>query len=417
LGLLLLLSPWVWRNYEKTGLIFLDSPSFRIEDILTNIEQASTETQTLPVKEEGEISNPPSGEGVLTEPRQPATSIQLVNYLSANISRVASYVFTHIVHSQLQVILSLPTTFRPLDSLIDYLGHKDSEKLWEECCSAIQYPRRLPYWFQWDGRFPHHALVPLMLNVFMIITGVYTAWKNYRLIGLLPLIFAMTHILTLAVIRKSGGRYILPADWIGLFYFSIGLASLTVRFLSLFWKDKLIENPLLTTTHIPDESIQLKPAWRQPSFFIAVMGIFLVGCSLPVAERSVRPQYTDQDKVEMLDAVLTAEQVPAIERQKIELLVSNSAAIIDVGRALYPRFYRAGAGEPGTNNPMGPLPYARLGFYLAGPTNKAFILPLVKKPVYFPNGSDVVVISDLNGEIIAVGIFENSEKLKDVIFD
>jgi hypothetical protein len=338
-----------------------------------------------------------------------------VDYLLRNSGQIARYVFSHTIHSELQVFLTLPTTFRPLDSLVGFMGHRDSEKLWEECCSAIEYPRRLPFWFQWDGWFPRQALIPLILNIYIVIFGVYTAWKNYRLVGLLPLIYATAHILTLAIIRKSGGRYILPADWIGLMYFSIGLTALTVRFISLFWKPKLIDNPMITTYRVAQGSSSPKPVWRQAAFYFAITGVFLVGCSLPVVERSIRPQFPEHNKIEMLATLLDSDLLPENEKQIIEQMIAENEVGVDIGRALYPRFYRAGAGEAGTRNPMGPLPYARLGFYLAGPTNKAFIVPLVKKPTFFPNGSDVIVISNLEGEIIALGIFELPEKIGAVI--
>jgi hypothetical protein len=414
LGVLLLLSPWIWRNYEKTGELFLDSPSFRAEDILTNIQQESVEIQP---SEEGEIPGFSSSPASPSASPTPAPSNQLVNYLLGNSGRVTSYTLSHAIHSQLQVFLVLPTTFRPLDSLVGFTGHKDLQKLWEECCSIAQYPRRLPYWFQWDGVFPRQALIPLFINMAVILFGIYTAWKNYRLAGLLPLIFSLTHLLANAAIRKSGGRYILPADWVGVMYFSIGLAALTFRFLSLFWKQKLVEHPLLTIHARQTKPHDGKPFWRQPGFYAVALGIFLVGCSLPVVERSIQPQFTEQRKTEMLEILLDSTSLDDIDRRFIEQSISEQEVVVEAGRALFPRFYRSGTGEPGTNNPMGPLPYARLGFYLVGPTNKAYILPAVKKPAYFPNSSDVIVISSLDGEVLAVGIFESPGELSTVLMN
>ncbi len=65
-----------------------------------------------------------------------------------------------------------------------------------------------------------------------------------------------------------------------------------------------------------------------------------------------------------------------------------------VGRGLYPRFYQAGEGEPGTSYRWPAhteRDYSRLGFYLAGPANWSVVLPLDDTPQFFPNAQDVLV--------------------------
>ncbi len=85
------------------------------------------------------------------------------------------------------------------------------------------------------------------------------------------------------------------------------------------------------------------------------------------------------------------------------------------GRALYPRYYLAGEGEPGTDNPMGPQPYARLGFYLAGPQNRSFVMPIQNRPGTFPNASDVLVLGCPQGKPYAVAIFKSPQTLETVL--
>lgn len=420
LGLTLLLAPWIWRNYNLTGQIFLDSPTFRVEDILTNIQQEASEQLPDQPKEAGEIpgaTQPAEANGVPAPASAPPDG--LLGYLSANVGGLARYVFAHAFNSTVQAVLVLPTTFRLPDSLVGFIGHRDAPKLWEECCSAIQYPRRLPYWFQWNGIFPRQALVPLVLNLFLMFYGIFIAWRSRRLLGLVPLIFALTHILVMALIRKSGGRYILPADWAGILYYAIGLAAITTSFLRLLTRKDLSETILLEGEALEGEVPSTRagpgePLWRRPAFYCLALAILLLGCVLPAAERGLKPLYPEARKQAMLDILIDSSMLSAQERQAIELAIQEGGEVF-AGRALYPRFFRAGKGEPGTRNPMGPLPFARFGFYLAGPEQAAFILPMEKQRGNFPNASDVVVVTGADGTVVAVGVFESPGKLKIIL--
>jgi hypothetical protein len=60
------------------------------------------------------------------------------------------------------IIPVFPTTFRLFDTLVSYIGHRSPARFWQECCSALDYTRRLPYWRKWNGVFPQQALLPLV---------------------------------------------------------------------------------------------------------------------------------------------------------------------------------------------------------------------------------------------------------------
>jgi hypothetical protein len=71
----------------------------------------------------------------------------------------------------------------------------------------------------------------------------------------------------------------------------------------------------------------------------------------------------------------------------------NPDARMTIGRAIYPRFYRAGGGEPDRNSFYSPLDYTRLVFTVIGPYNLVpggVVIP-GEKPNFPINGSDVIV--------------------------
>jgi hypothetical protein len=63
------------------------------------------------------------------------------------------------------------------------------------------------------------------------------------------------------------------------------------------------------------------------------------------------------------------------------------------GLALYPRYYRAGQGEPSSGWQIFRIKdFNRFGFYLMGPDEEKILLKLDDVPQVLPNGSDVLVI-------------------------
>jgi hypothetical protein len=67
------------------------------------------------------------------------------------------------------------------------------------------------------------------------------------------------------------------------------------------------------------------------------------------------------------------------------------------GRAIYPRWYKAGQGEPGTAKlGYAPTDQARLVFFMVGEQNTLVIFQLKTAPRFFPNASDVLVTGKLH---------------------
>ncbi len=283
------------------------------------------------------------------------------------------------------------------------------------------YIRRLPFWHKWDGRLPLQSIFPLALNLVLISWGLQTAWRKNRWSGITPILLSITYLLLNALFRNSGGRYILPVDWIILVYFSIGLADLTTNLFGTLFKLKppaLLDasplnaaDPLSPPVEMPSGASHPQTLLRRRAFYALSLGLLFFGSLMPVTERAFEPRYSEARQAEMMATLLQSEIIEPGERANLEKLIANGAGVLS-GRALYPRFFRENLGEPGSGNPFGPRPYPRIGFQLAGPITTPVLLPSQNKPVYFPHAADVLLVGCSNDDILAVAVFEPEGSLK-----
>lgn len=454
-GICLVLAPWVVRNYSLTGQVFLDTPTFRTDWLqeryqpldgsssLSGAAVALEKTELQPVLgaalssrvqlsgsepqfEKDFIAHslyfaisPASNTVQPTPPApqetgslEPASAMtQILDFMRGNAALVAKFVTTHYLNSQVQTFLTLPSTLRPLDSLVTFIGHRSPEKFFSQCCSVENYVRRLPYWHKWDGNLPAQAVVPLLINLGFLALGIQQTWNKKRWLGLFPLAVGLTHLLVNALARNSGGRYIASVDWIPMLYFSYGVAAVTWWFANLLLnKDPFSELRLESDPEIvipagrtgaarPHETLL-----RRPAFYALVCGLLLLGSLLPVLERTIPLRYTEEARNAMLKNLL---ETPALTSDQRSALVNllQSDGTVNVGRALYPRFYPPGKGEPGQPDPLEARPYARLGFYLVDRVYQAFNLALEQAPGRFPNASDALVIACPGGEALIVALY------------
>jgi hypothetical protein len=69
----------------------------------------------------------------------------------------------------------------------------------------------------------------LAANLIILSIGIGAAWKRVRFAALVPLMVFLFYNLANAFARTSGGRYIVPVDWVIYFYYAIGLIEV-IRF-------------------------------------------------------------------------------------------------------------------------------------------------------------------------------------------
>jgi len=429
LGITLILSPWIWRNWKATGMIYIDSPYFRYSLIAQRFRALVTSTpesrniateSPLPTIQEGEPEWTPSPQMVSpitsaeptalpsSEEENVQTTIkQAVSFIKENPKQLVGFFLAHSLNSQIQTFLIMPSTFRGLDSMAGFLGHHSFQKLWIECCSLENYIRRMPYWHNWDGSFPKQSVIPLVANMSILATGVYISWRKHKYIGITPLIFGATYLLFNALFRNSGGRYILPVDWTIMVYFSIGLAHLSVRIIDYFSKSNVLEN-LLGFQEKPASPRKPEYLLSSPKFYVTIIILFLFACAIPLVEISFPQIFTETRKQEMFEALYQSDLLSEAKQRELQTFLSNGG-LVYAGRALYPQYYRANSGGIGDKgDSQSQKPYARLIFYLIGKYNSTLTIPIDEKPKFFPNSSDVLVFTCPEEEVLAISLFNSS---------
>jgi len=428
-GTVLFLLPWIGRNYQLTGTIFLDSPHYRSDLFAIRYQEYQTDGDGIT-----EDVKPESTKDPIDKPEEPAQTPSILettatptpkvaykpgedaddfsermfskalDYAKNNLGAVSYFITNHFLNSQLQTVLYLPATFRLTDSAVSFLGHRDPVKLWEQCCSAKGYIRRLPFWFKWDGNLPRQSILPLTVNLAMISLGLSFSWKRLKVIALLPLFASLGYTLVNALVRNYGGRYILPVNWISILYFSIGFCQVTLWIVEYFRKSHLSTSVLGNRPLEYGARPETRTIWEKNTLSLAVL-ILLSGLLLPFSEKLVPQRYPPELLIERQD------QLGGLLDFLPEEFISQGGSIVG-GIALYPRFHNAGEGEVGDRlTPFSPKPFARLDFYLVGPFNGGIVLPQKDIPTDFPNGADVVAIGCAGPEYfdaLAVVIYDRS---------
>jgi hypothetical protein len=247
------------------------------------------------------------------------------------------------------------------------------------------------------------------LNLLLISIGLASTWKRHKFIALLPLFASLGYTLINALVRNSGGRYILPVDWVGLFYFSIGLGQATL-WVFIYFRGSELPAGVLGEIH-PISEYEAVPSQRKMILGVAASILFF-GCLLPLAEIIVPERYPPDLLAEHQNQLSQTLDLP------LEALLLEGSSMVQ-GRALYPRFHAANAGEAGVRRtPFSPLPFSRLDFFMVGPFNGGVVLAQEASPDRFPNGVDVLAIGCPGAEYfdaLALVLYDESGEIMDVL--
>ena len=256
--------------------------------------------------------------------------------------------------------------------------------------------RNPPYWrHEWDGTFTPLALVLFCINIFLILLGISIAWKKHGLRGLAPFAIFCFYDLSNAFARTSGGRYIVPIDWIFSLYFLLGVFGVIIGLansMDVNWK--LFSDPF-------EGSLPKKEPVRNNLLKIITILLILIGIGTlaPLSETIHPKAYESIDSASILTEHEPAITNAGLDIPSIEAFLKNKDAKLLMGRALYPRHYEENQGEVHFY-PTIVMGFPRTTFTLIGTFREEGIVLPGGIPEYFPHNNDVIAIGCKNKNYI-----------------
>jgi hypothetical protein len=282
---------------------------------------------------------------------------------------VVCFVPNHFLHNILTSILVLPTS-----PTLDDLRHtvKESQPYWQP---------------DWNGSFPSASIVVFGLNIFFIILGISVAWNQQRLAGLIPLAIFVFYNLSNGLARTSGGRYIVPIDWILTIYFLIGVFQIIVFFANAVGMEWMLSRESSEQV-TPGQSFRTNDVSRTLGTLAIIFGL---GALVPLAEILHADRYQNFDISKTLSEHQAQIDKAGLSLPEIHSFLQNPKAEILVGRALYPRYYIENEGEVHFY-PVIEMGFPRTTFTLIGNEGEKGIVLPGEKPDYFPHAVDTLVL-------------------------
>src|SRR5258706_9692633 len=259
-GLMVVIIPWIWRNYLVSGNAAVENPEFYIRIFASGYVHSQTEIDML------------AGENF--DEYYARMKRQIGKFIIDNPREVARFYAAHYFHNEIDSVLYLPLTFK-LDSLYSYVGE-------------------LMFWKDPSKNLSGGSLIMFLLNLAVISIGIGTALRKLKWIGLIPLFIHLGYSLNVVPLRLSGWRCILPVDWVALLYYSIGLSILSIAIRSIFIrKDAYTDFEKNVEVGEPKLASQknLEPDFKMISLALIVSILF--GLSMPFIEAVTPVRYPE----------------------------------------------------------------------------------------------------------------------------
>lgn len=342
LGIILVMSPWIWRNWNLTGTFVLDDRGE--ERLLARNYSLSP------------VSMPSPLPGETDEEFSARLKADIFSFILSHPGEVAHFVSNHFLRNLATSSVYVAPNYST-DSPVDVVNH-------------------LPFWDDWSGNLTRNSSAALFINLGILAFGAAVAIAKNKWLGLFPLVVFLIYSLGNALVRSSGWRFNQPADWIILVYYSAAIAYFPSRIKSLFSKN------------IPNEASgerTNKVRTMLPQAFI-LSALFLIGASVPIAERLITPRNFDGITNDAQAALINKKIASADE---IESLLENKDALFLSGIGLYPRYV-----QPNSRfSPLGSSKdYRYLHLWLINEGNYQVVLPLQNVPNDIPHTATVSVI-------------------------
>jgi hypothetical protein len=358
----LVVSPWLWRNWQSTGQVIFDSPFTQT----INLAQRYSRMNGV----EADALRRPGETNIEYNDRLVSIFIEAV---SANPMEAMRVVVNRFLDNCVDNILLLP--------------------LRNDLASANELLQPThAFWEQWQGTPTISQTLLILFYLFLLGLGLAGAWNRLGLIGLLPLFINLVYNLWTSIALLAGQRFLVAMDWTIYTYYMIGLFILISGFMFLLNGTR----PLVKNWKTALNASNIKPtaASKPWTYFLAVGFLFLlVGVSVPLSEKMFPKKYPPATQEQIFKEFISSASTAGINLDTacLQKTISSHNLTASRGRALSPRYYQSGEGEFTDKLGYKPSGQPRLLFYLSGDFYGLIILDLDQTPAFFPDASDVIV--------------------------
>ncbi|NLF52575.1 MAG: hypothetical protein GX577_15715 [Leptolinea sp.] len=359
--------PWMIQSHIRSNKFIFFIPT--IDGVI--LKQRTFHALNKPlIPEAVNNSSEPEQAPSATPPGPSVNDDEPSNRTWIRISGIARYVSGHFFHNLIDSAAIFPTTLA-LNSLEGTL--KDPDSFWSS---------------DWDGRLTTERSLILGASLLVLSLGMAAGCSRSGVSGLVPAGFLISYSLATAAVRTSGGRYIIPADWVAILYFAIGLAHI------IYWGSKWYGCKL--PFPVLDSQSRNDIGKNNIRWIVGVITVFMLTGSVPVLLNNLIPRRYEPVEKNQTASYLSERGLLddlGISRDRLEsfLLLPDSVAYRGMG--LYPRFYPQDKGEPDKFSAFRVQKFPRLVMDIIGPSfSVTGVLPIQKSPESLPNGSDVMAI-------------------------
>jgi len=368
LGIVLALLPWAWRNWNLTGTFVLDD---RGEERLLARDYSSNPTALpLPLPSETDVE------------------------FSA---RLKQEIFTFMLEHPSDVMFFVSNHFfRNLATSAVYLAPTYSNT------SPQRLVDETSFWEDWNGKLTENSTGALFVNLVIMALGISIVQRTNKFTGWFPLVVFLFYSGGNALVRSSGWRFSLPADWVVLVYYSVALAYIPSKI-------KFVVTEI-NKVHSGNETF---PIQRTRAELIIFCGLLLMGASVPMAERVI-PLREFSNLTQKAKEDLSHGNV--ISSSSMETFLEQKNAVLLSGIALYPRYITLNSRVHLADTPSRDFKY--LHFWLINDGDNQVIFPVQTPPDAFPHTATVSVLGcKEEGYILAQVILMQSPSTQTLIKD
>jgi hypothetical protein len=208
----------------------------------------------------------------------------------------------HLFHNFSTSALSLP------DSVVyDDLNHMSQRTYWIDSGG-------------WDGNLPAVQTALVFLNLILVAIGLGYSWVHYRWAGMIPITIFAAYSVSISVVMNSGGRYLVPIDWVLYFYYGVAIVGIIQFVISVLTGNG--QNQLVC----PGLG-SVKQSRDRRNIGLSLAGVICLASLIPIAN-FVLPAVTASAK-DQINMEVIRERIPEFESPGVSIIY---------GEILYPYY-------------------------------------------------------------------------------